>query len=574
MIALGAAGCCGMLCAPCSLPPTGPPPLPPLPPLPGLPTAPPGPVVPAPPGVGATFTAEPTKTRDPGAAFAPGARSPRGVTGAPIRGSLIEVGPGKTQFVINQALTIAPIGGGTLFVVHASTGIWLHETKTLTRLARIVPPPILEMAASPDGTQIAFGVGDALASQVELRVIGYPDLTVRAASSGVDRPHRMRFSPGGDRVVVASYEDTITLIDARTGAAQSYDTGQDVNDAIVMPDRPDEVAYASDEDEIVVYDIKAGRKVFGSEALIDDYQARRGGIFIERDQTAIACDPSTLRLIGGGDDNKIWRFDGLRSGSPTLLNPIDLNGNIREILCCSGGSYAVALDSLAVHLVSPTGALGPSFGPLMSSVEHAEIRIALGPNGSVLIAAEGQAMRWDPATRSALRSPDYAAAPIDARSALDADSVFVTCDGTKCAVARVVHAPTPAAEVEAAPVGDAPLSGISSLLDFQDGSRALVGVMPGKLRVVFLPRGGALEAPMDHPGVGVGGSFAASSDKLAHGYLDRSGQVVEIRSTPRRVALVGRTPPGFSDGLLEWDDSGKRWKVRALDGRETGLNPP
>lgn len=574
IIAFGAAGCCGLLCAPCSMPPTGSPPIPPLPP-PGL--SPSSSAAPAVPGLGATFTAEPTKTRDPGASFPVTKVSLRGAFGAPIRGSLLEESPGKTRFIPNRALHIAPIGGGTLFVVHATTGIWLHETKSLMRLARLVPPPIHEMAASPDGAQIAFGAGDALGSKVDLRVIGYPDLTVKVALSDIDSPHRMRFSPRGDRVVIASYEDTVTLVETKTGAVDVFDTGQDVNDAIVMPDRPDEVAYASDEDEIVVYDLKADRKVFGSAPLIDDYQ-NKGlsglSVFFERDQMAVACDPSTLRLIGGGDDNKVWRIDGLRSGSPSLLNPIDFSGNIREILCCAGGSYVVALDSAAVHFMNPKGGIGPSFGPLLSSTQNGEIRVALVPDGSVLIATEGRALRWDPAARTALISPDYNAAQIDAGSSLAADSVFVACNGKKCAVSRVVHALAPAHEVEAAPAGDAEMERLSSLLEFSDGSRALAGSHKGRLRFVFLAPGRGLELPIDPAGMSPGGSFEKRPGGLAHGYLEPSGRVFEIVSSPRNVTLVGRTATGTDGRKLEYDNGLGRWKVTLLDGTEESLSPP
>jgi WD40 repeat protein len=442
------------------------------------------------------------------------------------------------------------------------------------------------MATSPDGSLIAVAVG------TDLGVIGYPDLTVKTVATDIDLPHRMRFSPNGERIVVASYEDTVTLIEARTGAAQVYDTGQDVNDAIVMPDRPDEVAYASDEDEIVVYDMKAGRKVFGSAPLIDDYQSKGWGVFFERDQTALACDPSTLRLIAGGDDNKVWRFDGLRAGAPTFLNPIDFDGNIREILCCSGGSYAVALDSTAVHLMSPTGVIGPSFKPSFGSLPYGPsggapvpggrpfvgspplggIRIALVPDGSVLMASNGRAVRWEPTSRTAVVSLDYSAAQIDAGSSLPADSAFVACDGKKCAVARVVHAPAPAHEVEAVPVGDAEMERISSLLEFSDGTRALAGSHKGNLRFVFFAPGRGLEPPIDPPGLSPGGSFEQGA--LANGYLEPSGRVFEITSSPRSVTLVGRTATGADGRRLEYDNAGGRWKVKLLDGTQESLSPP
>jgi hypothetical protein len=196
------------------------------------------------------------------------------------------------------------------------------------------------------------------------------------------------------------------------------------------------------------------------------------------------------------------------------------------------------------------------------------------PDGSVLIAAEGRAARWEPASRTAVVSPDYSAAQVDAASSLTDDSVFVACDGKRCAVARVAHGPSPAPEVEAAPVGDAEMERISNLLDFSDGSRALAGSHKGHLRFVFLAPGRGLEPPIDPSGLGLGGSFKERPGALTYGYLEPSGRVFEVVASPRSVRLVGRTSTGSDGRQLEYDYASSGWKVKLLDGTEESLSPP
>jgi hypothetical protein len=188
------------------------------------------------------------------------------------------------------------------------------------------------------------------------------------------------------------------------------------------------------------------------------------------------------------------------------------------------------------------------------------------------MASNGRAVRWEPTSRTAVVSLDYSAAQIDAGSSLPADSAFVACDGKKCALARVVHAPAPAHEVEAVPVGDAEMERISSLLEFSDGTRALAGSHKGNLRFVFFAPGRGLEPPIDPPGLSPGGSFEQGA--LANGYLEPSGRVFEITSSPRSVTLVGRTATGADGRRLEYDNAGGRWKIKLLDGTQESLSPP
>jgi len=492
----------------------------------------------------------------------PSLRVPKGT---PIRGALLAGPRGKTTFVPHSAESAAPVGDGSSFVVAGATGLWEHDTTTLEKRERLVPGPILDVATSPDGKKIAYALEGG-----RVRVVAYPGLS-SLTSANVDEPTRMRFSQDGKLLALASQADTITLLDVATGKTQVFDTDEDVNDVAPMPDNPAHVAYASDDDEFAIGDVARRRKVFGTAPLVEAWRRSSRPGFIMRDQLAVAYDPVTKTLLGGGDDNLVWRVDDVR-GAPSLRPPIEVGGNVVEIACCAGKSDAdraayVAVDDLRVRAVALDGRLGPQFGPIMSSVGSFRIRIALLPSGDVLVVPQNAVFRWEPRTGVALRSNDYAMPALAQQSALDADTVYVACDVTSCAVQRVQHGP-PKADVEATILGDVPGMRALAILPFGDGTRAIAVARASKLRLVYLPPGGALEAPIDTPAMaGIGGHFA-KRDGTMHGYLDANGDVYEILASPRVARKVGSVSTADGITAFEWDTAKKRWRIDHPGGAE------
>jgi hypothetical protein len=137
-------------------------------------------------------------------------------------------------------------------------------------------------------------------------------------------------------------------------------------------------------------------------------------------------------------------------------------------------------------------------------------------------------------------------------------------------VQRIEHGPA-AADVETKPIGVADIEGVMKVLEFGDGTRALAGPKGGKLRLVFLPKGGALEPPIDTAANAepASGAFASRDDRRAHGYIDDTLTVYEISATPRNVKAIGRVTPLPGSVSLEWNRSRKRWVVRQGAHEET-----
>ncbi len=482
---------------------------------------------------------------------------------APIRGSLMVHGKGKTTFVPHAAKNAVPVGDGSKFVVAASTGLWLHDTQDLSKRNRLVSEPVLDVAASPDGTHIAYAFSDG-----RLRIVAYPQLA-SVLSVNVDMPVRMRFSSDGRRLALGSESDTVTLVEVTPSAIPKVlDTDEDVNDVYPMPDKPNEVAYASDDDEVVVVDMSASNRVFASEQLVLSWRNSKKNLHVMRDQLTVAFDSLTGTLLGGGDDNMFWRFSHLRT-SPKVEDPIELGGNVVDIACCAGRTVAdraafVAVDNAQVRAIGLDGRLGPTFGPLADSVISRPIRISLLPSGDVLVIPMSTLFRWEPRTGNVLQSNDYVSS-LPMTNVVDADTIYVQCEADGCVVHRVEHGPKPVADIETTIAGELPAANLQTILSFASGLRAIVVSRGGKLQLAYLPVGGAPEPLLDTK-VSAGGHFARK-DFGTHGYVDPSGRVYEIAAAPRGMKEIGMAIGKGEVVGFAWDKTSSKWRIDFGEGQ-------
>ena len=484
---------------------------------------------------------------------------------AAIRGSLLAMmGKNKTTFLAHQAVNAVPVGKGDAFVVAASTGLWEHDTHNLAKIQRLVAEPIHDVAASPDGSHVAYALADG-----RIRIFSYPDLT-SILRFKAPAPNRMRFSADGKRLALGSSSDTVTLIDVAPGAVpKEIDTNEDVNDVFPMPDKRDEVAYASDDDEVVVLNMKTETRVFGSESLVMEWRNAKKPFFVMRDQTAVAYDSMTDTLLAGGDDNMFWRFSHFRT-TPKVEAPVELNGNVIEFACCAGRTAAdraafVSLDTTEVRAISLNGKLGPSFKAASGHYTYRNTRISLLPSGDVLVVPTITVVRWEPRSGTTWQSRDYLAV-MPLSSSTDGDTVFVPCDRDGCVVHRVNHGPVAVADVETAIVGELPQCSASNILEFSTGLRAIVVTREGTLQMAYLPANGSLEELINTK-VAPGGKWA-KRDSSVHGYVDLSGRVYEIAAVPRGMREIGRALGKGDIFSLRWDSATSKWAVRYSEGAD------
>ncbi len=300
-------------------------------------------------------------------------------------------------FVQHRAHSVASLGKDWMLVV-ANTGVWLHEARTMARRVQLISPPVDEVATSPDGGLIAYTQPSG-----RLAVLTFPALK-QIFTTNVDRAHRVRFSSDGKHLALASRaEDSATWIDLQTKNTRRLSAGDDVNDAVMISDHPGWIAFADDGDELEIYDFLKRRKVASTRSMIRGRY--RGVPFFKRDQDAIAYDPRSKILAGGGGDNLLWKFS--IKGSPRYTGTRELNDNITEIALLGRDRWAVATDSGTVYAVRNRRVQG-RLGPLSKNLHwKLRARVDTSAKGVVFAVLGGYVLSWRPGQSKALLAPGY-----------------------------------------------------------------------------------------------------------------------------------------------------------------------
>ncbi|MDI1434605.1 WD40 repeat domain-containing protein [Polyangium sorediatum] len=494
----------------------------------------------------------------------------------PLRGAILPGEDGALRFVPHAARSVAPVGDGTWFVVASPTGLWLHETRTLAMRARLAPPPVLNVAASPDGTRIAYAIGKPDDRKARVEVVSFPSLAPLASFPEVAPPSRMRFSADGARVLMAGAYVNLLDITSR----ESRVVGSDSNDVFPMPGRPDQVAVASNRDTIDIYGYGVSKpssyeSVFDSTSAMNVYRATHGGM--ARDQRTVTFDPVTGILAGGGDDNRVWRFEGER-----LLDVFELDGNVVDVACCTGKAPSertayFAVDNFSVAAVRlQDGKVGPWLSGINThGTDWISVRLALLPDEELLVAGAGRLARWEPAHRALVVSHDYMAMHFQVSASNRHDSLFVGCDGPtreRCAVEHIAHG-APAADVATARVGEVALEKIEQVIALEGGFFALIGVKNNHLAVVFVKPGTRPDPPIEVPGSAPTLKkelYAVRARDGAVAFYDIDVQIFEVTRNPQDARLLGQAPRD-NPGRVVWDEEAGCW-VRTDDtGRRVEL---
>lgn len=486
---------------------------------------------------------------------------------SPIRGSLFP--PGQSpRFSPHTPMDARLIGDRDWVLVQASTGLWLHEAKTLARRGRVAPPPIAAMAVVSDRKAFAFVTCD---ERCDLFVVRFPSLdTIRRES--VDKPARIRFSDDGSRIVVATEsEEEIQVVDVAHGGVTRIDHGEDINDATFLGPRSDYVAVADDGDNAVVYDVRDKRQSFSSAPLVTAFIRDHAAdpalaplITPQRDQNAVAYDAATDTLYTGGDDNRVWRFRPMLGGKPQLISPPwKLDANIEEI-AIDGGRVWVGTDALTLQLFDAAGNAESKLGSLSTvDVVSWHVRVGAGLHGDALAVMESLLVRWDPTTHLSLVAGGF----VDSRqwlaSELEEDTALVGCvpgsGAWTCHVHRVEHG-APAVDAETVPLGQVELGNLASWSELGK-VRVLAGPSLGdSLRMAYLMPGGKLGEAKDTRAA-AGGRFAIRPDQKSAGYVAPDGRVYEFTVGDHELVEVSRLRAPAPTDSLEWDVATKQWKL-------------
>ena len=457
-------------------------------------------------------------------------------------------------FQLHSADVAAPLLDGAWILVAANSGLWLHEGETLVRRARLAPPPIKAMAASPKGDRYAWvdGAGG-------LTMAAFPSLKTIARVAEVDTPAKMRFSPEGDRVVIGSHSDYVTVYNDKGDTVFRYDENTDVNDAILLPGGK-EVAFVSDSDDAYVYDIATGRELFDSAGLYKDHAGRHAP-YPTRDQNAIAYHAPSGELLSGGEDDRIWRYLRFRDDNPKSAS-VELSGNIDDLVCCRDEDVVAGDDSGNIFVVGLDGKTRHRLGPLRL-LQYAAIRVDVMPQKEqgVIAVLDGMLLRWLVEPNLTVVSRDYTT-PVELQvDQGNDDSAIAMCahddEKQRCVVHYVEHGArgdlletTIAGEIET-PDG-------VTLMTTPSGHVALYGNEAGKL--VMARVAATLGSPVT-TSLSASGRVGTRRDTGQAVFLDQSGTLYELNAEPTGASEIGKRR-GKGDVLrLEFDDDQKRWLI-------------
>ncbi|CAN5206811.1 hypothetical protein BH09MYX1_BH09MYX1_47870 [soil metagenome] len=337
----------------------------------------------------------------------------------------------------HAAIAVASGGAhGEWIVVLAESGLWLLEGESLATRARLFADANGDVATSPDGLHLAFGACDATGSastkkpRCGVDVREFPGLE-REHFFETDSPSRIRWSQDGTELAIASRAaSTTTIATLAPETTKRYPSTGAVNDATFIG--KDAVAFGNDDDTTLVVDRATNAVSFDHLAAI--------GHRVRRDQNAGAYDAARDRLFSGGNDNKVWTYDGVAGKSVMAHDAVAFANDVIDFVLLPSGDLVVALDSGSLDERRVGGRTTHLLGLSVGSVSYGA-RIALGKHGDVVGVLACSVARWKIGDVGAAQSPFFARYPNVRRFAHDEASYLVLEWGGEAHVAWVPTSP-------------------------------------------------------------------------------------------------------------------------------------
>ncbi|ETW77154.1 hypothetical protein HETIRDRAFT_446239 [Heterobasidion irregulare TC 32-1] len=322
------------------------------------------------------------------------------------------------------------------------------------------------LAISPDGSCIASGSYES--------TIWVWDATTGAALGDPLKGHRdsvrsVAFSPDGSRIVSGSDDKTIRVWDAATGAAVGDPFEGHTNSVNSVAFSPDglRIVSGSDDNTIRVWNAATGA------AVGDPFQGHTQSV------NSVACSPDGSQIVSGSYDSTIQMWDAVTCGAmgdpieghTNLVNSVAFSPDGARIMSGSGDKTIRVWD-VATHA---------TIGDFLEGHTDWVISVAFSPDGKRIVSgSRDKTIRvWDVNTRAAVGNPLDGHADLVRSVAFSPDGSRIVSGSADCTI-RVWDTAT------GAPVGD-PLVGhtnwVHSVTFSPDGSRIVSGSSDSTLRV-------------------------------------------------------------------------------------------
>ena len=419
-----------------------------------------------------------------------------------LRGAIVEE-DGKPHFQRHTAFAAVAVGDGSWVLVGALSGLWLLEAGNLALRARLADDVVGDVASSPDGATFAYGRCDEAKTVCSLEVRAFPSIAT-LASVPMRAPSRIRFADDGQRIVVSAIgAERAQIVELPSAKVTTVQEDSAVNDAIVLPGKT-VVVYGTNDDELVVHDYAAGKDLYRTKPT----SAFTGGT-ATRDQNAVAYDAARDLLLVGGNDDIVWRVDGLANGIPTFRDSIGFSNDVSDLAILPDGTTFVGLDSGSMEVVTDPRQARTMLGK-SEALSSWGARIDARKSGVVTGALGGGVFLWSSQAKAALKSEAFSTPAIrwEGSEHEDVDAIYVGAPSYGSysvtrprPVVRVSLRPPDRLDVRATPLGDVVFeSGDPVVATLPDGTRTIAaGGARGARRVYRIPLGGALSEPTEVP---------------------------------------------------------------------------
>jgi len=419
-----------------------------------------------------------------------------------LRGAIVE-DDGEPHFRRHTAFAAVAVGDGSWVLVGALSGLWLLEAGNLALRARVADDVVGDVASSPDGASFAYGRCDDAKTVCSLEVRAFPSLAT-LASVPMRAPSRVRFSDDGQRIVVSSTgAERVQIVELPAAKVTTVQEDSAVNDAIVLPGKT-VVVYGTNDDELVVHDYTAGKDLYRTTPT----STFTGGT-ATRDQNAVAYDAARDLLLVGGNDDAVWRVDGLAKGTPTFRDAVGFSNDVSDLALHPDGTMLVGLDCGSMEVMTDPAMARTMLGESVA-LSSWGARIDARRSGVVTGALGSTVFLWSSQAKAPLKSEAFSPPAISWKGSEheDVDAIYVGAPSFGAVavtrprpVVRVSLRPPDRLDVRATQLGDVVFeSGDPVVATLPDGTRTITaGGAHGARRVYRIPLGGALSAPTEVP---------------------------------------------------------------------------
>jgi hypothetical protein len=424
---------------------------------------------------------------------------------------------------------------GDWLLVHADSGLWLLETETLARRARLNTGAVAAVDVARGGARIAYascgGQDDAWRRPCDLVVLSFPELT-ELHRSEIEYPSQLRFSPNAKLIAMSrGHFSGATVIEV--GGQALFSSRLLSSSVAAVPISEKRLAYLDDSGRLAIEEANRKEALFlgRPDPPVMTFPFKLG---MARGSGELVFDEAGDRVLEVGQSGALT-LEGVRGEKPHPGKP--LTG---EELTKSGLRHGASNHSAEE--------LDARFNVKQFRYEwHLDGVLGfVGRRGEVVGNYRDHIIR---VTREGIsRSVDFNEGESSQHTSFTKADLLFWHAGIKRVSVRRAQLGTAALDYEPELVGDFPSEYEPRLLLFPDGARAFIAIDERHhATLVRLPRGGKLAPAEPLPLNGLHSPRSQSAGDGRYAFLVEDGQVLEISAQKTQILVTdGHWPEQLS----------------------------